>query len=114
MSTQSNPVIEEARVLVRAEPGETPHEIKVALGGTLKFENHFTDFPDFEIEFDPPGPPSAGDKLTGTDREPIYVHMPDADVTFRYHIVYTKKGDSTRHKHGPYRARSCPGCPANG
>jgi len=114
MSSQSNPVIEGARVVVRAEPGKTPLLAEVALGGTLKFENHFPDFPDFEIEFDPPGPPSASDKLTGTVHEPIFVHMPDTDVTFHYHIVYKKKDGTTRDKRGPFRARSCGGCPSNG
>jgi hypothetical protein len=112
MSSQSNPVVE--GVVVRVGLDKIEPLADVALGGTLIFENHFPDFPDFEIAFDPPGPPGVSGTLTATDRHPIFVHMPDANVTFRYYIVYKKKDGSSEETHGPFQARSCPGCPANG
>jgi hypothetical protein len=109
MTKHSNPVIARPRVVI-ADPGKTPAEVKVDLSGTLEFRNHFPDFPDFEIKFDEPGPPSANDKLTGTITDPIFVHMPDADRSFRYHIVYKKKDGTSKHQDGPFIAHSCPGC----
>lgn len=114
MSSQSNPVVEGAGVVVRVGLVKIQSPVEVALGGTLIFENQFPDFPDFEIEFDPPGPPSVTGTLTATDREPIVVHMPDVEDTFSYHIVYKKKDGTSKRDDGTFQARSCPGCPANG
>jgi hypothetical protein len=109
MSTQTNPVITTAKLVV-ADPGQTPAEVKVGLGGTLEFRNHFHEFPDFEIEFEKPGPPCESDKLTGTIHDPIFVHMPDADATFYYHILYKEKDGPCKRREGVFLARSCPGC----
>lgn len=109
MSTQTNPVITTAKLVV-ADPGQTPAEVKVGLGGTLEFRNHFREFPDFEIEFEKPGPPCESDKLTGTIHDPIFVHMPDADATFYYHILYKEKDGPCKRREGVFLARSCPGC----
>jgi hypothetical protein len=109
MSTQTNPVIARPRV-VAAAPGNTPAEVQVDLGGTLEFKNHFPDLPDFEIEFDKPGPPNASDKLTGTITDPIFVHMPDTDATFTYYILYKEKDGPCKRREGPLKAHSCPGC----
>ena len=106
MSIHSNPVIARPKV-VEAAPGKTPAEVKVDLSGTLEFRNHF---PDFEIKFDEPGPPNASDKLTGTITDPIFVHMPDTDKSFHYHIVYKKKDGTSKRKDGPFIAHSCPAC----
>jgi hypothetical protein len=46
MSSQSNPVVG-ATTLVSADPGKTPIEVGVELGGTLEFRNHSHEFPDF-------------------------------------------------------------------
>lgn len=109
MKPQSNPVVA-ATKLVPADFGKTPPEVGVELGGTLEFRNHSREFPEFEIEFEKPGPPCATDKLTGTVNDPIIVHMPGTNADFYYHVVY-KKADGTRtldqHK---YLARTCPGC----
>jgi hypothetical protein len=109
MSTHSNPVIARPKV-VEAAPGKTPTEVKVDLGGTLEYRNHFPDLPDFEIKFDEPGPPCASDKLTGTITDPIFVHMPDTETTFTYHILYKEKDGPCKHRDGPFIAHSCPGC----
>jgi hypothetical protein len=109
MSSQSNPVVG-ATTLVSADPGKTPIEVGVELGGTLEFRNHSHEFPDFEIEFEKPGPPCTKDKLTGTIHDPIFVHMPDTTADYYYHIVYKKKDGTHKRDQQKYLARSCPGC----
>ena len=109
MSRHSNPVTAPPKVVV-ADPGKTPAEVEVDLSGTLEFRNHFSDFPDFEIEFDETGPPSASDKLTGTITDPIFVHMPDTETILTYHILYKEKDGPCKHLEGPLIAHSCPGC----
>lgn len=108
MSSQLNPVIPRT-TLVSADPGKLPHEVGADLGGTLEFWNNSDEFPEFEIEFEKPGPPCATDTLTGTKHKPIIVHMPDTDSVFYYHIVYKRK-DGTCRREVNRLAKSCPGC----
>jgi hypothetical protein len=109
MSTQTNPAIARPRT-VEASPGKTPAEVKVDLGGTLVFKNHFSELPDFEIKFEEPGPLNVSDKLTGTITDPIFVRMPDIEAIFIYHILYKEKGGSCKRREGPLKAHICPGC----
>jgi hypothetical protein len=109
MSSQSNPVIAGTKLVV-AHPNKTPETVKIELGGTLEFQNEYSDFYYFEIKFDEPEPPSAGDTLTGTMDEPISVHMPYEDKSFRYHISYKKKDGTCFLDPRILVARSCPGC----
>jgi hypothetical protein len=110
MSSQSNSVIVAKRLIV-AHPDETPGEVKIELGGTLEFKNEYPDFPDFEIKFLEPDPPTADDTLTGTKDKPIFVHMPYDDKSFRYQIEYKKKDGTCFLDPRILIARSCPGCP---
>lgn len=112
MSRHGNPVEARGRT-VRIHPDLTPDEAKVDLGGTLEFTNHSDEFPDFEISFDDPGPPNDSDILTGTKNDPVFVHMPDVETVFYFHILY-KGRDAASIRRGPFRARSCPGCSVGG
>jgi hypothetical protein len=114
MSSQTNPFVEGTGVVVKAVLDKTKPLVEVALGGKLRFENHFPEYPDFEIEFDSPGPPSVTGTLTGTVQKPIVVQMPDVEHTFSYHIVYKKEDGTSKRDHGVFHARSCGGCPSNG
>jgi hypothetical protein len=110
MSSQSNPVIA-GTTLVVANPGVTPDEVKIDLGGTFEFRNELPDSYHFEITFEEPAPPGAGNPLTGTKDDPIFVHMPHEDKTFRYHIVYKTQDGTCIPEPRILLARSCPGCP---
>ena len=108
MTTYDHPVV--ARKIVQASPGKTPALVEVDLGGVLEFRNYAEDLLDFEIVFGESGSPNKTDKLTGSDSEPICIHMPDTELTFDYYIIYRKRGHHYSLGEGAYRAKSCPGC----
>jgi hypothetical protein len=92
-----------------SDPPNPPDYVQIDLGGTLVFQNKYPDFDHFEIKFEK-GPPDPDDTLIGTKEEPIVVHMPHEDKTFKYHIEYKKQDGTSKFDPRTLIARSCPGC----
>ncbi len=97
---------------VEVAPGMTPAEVGTELGGVLEFHNKNVKYHYFRIEFTgPQGAPNKTDKLTGSNKKPVVVHMPDFDSEFDYCIYYyEKEGGPEKDYEGAFKARSCPGC----
>ena len=112
MTMHKHSAIAETNLIVEVSPGKTPALVGVEPGGVLEFRNCYLDLPDFEIVFGETGPPNPEDRLTGTITEPVFVHMPNADLTVEYYVVYYKKKGVHHSKlaEGPHKAHSCPGC----
>jgi hypothetical protein len=108
MTRHDHPTVVGTKI-VEVRPGTTPIDVGVERGGVLEFRNLFEQYPLFEIVFAEPGPPTPSDVLTGSTTEPIFVHMPDADLCVEYYIIYCNHRHHKRVE-GANRAHSCPGC----
>ena len=97
MSEPNNP---SSSVILVADPDETPVSVYAEKGGTLQWINDSTTYPRFAIEFVGNSPAGKGDKLTGSNNDPVKVHVKERGE-YKYNIRHMKD-DGTAKTTGPF------------
>jgi hypothetical protein len=96
-------------VMILDDPHEKhPVSIYAEKGGTLEWRTDSLNYPEFEIQFVGESPARASDKLTGTTKNPVVVHVTKSGK-YRYNVRHVKK-DGTDITTGIFAARSCFPC----
>jgi hypothetical protein len=92
-----------------ADPDEAPIAIYAEKGGILEWISDSPQYPYFDIEFIGESPARKTDKLSGTNDDPVIVHITKSG---KYEFKIRHKGRDGCEKYtGPFRVRSCKLCP---
>ena len=97
-------------VIMIPDPDETPASVDVDEGGTLEWKSDSPNYPGFEIVFVGENPAQPSDRLLGSTKDPVKIHVKKPGK-YHYKIRHIKK-DGSKKSSGTFAfsVRSCPGC----
>jgi len=107
MTEPKNP---RSSVILVADPDESPVSVYAEKGGTLQWINDSTSYPRFAIEFVGDNPAGKSAKLTGSNKDPVRVHVKERGK-YEYNIRHMKD-DGSEKTTGPFifSVSTCKNC----
>jgi hypothetical protein len=99
-------------VIMLADPDKNPGSVYVVdERSTVEWKSDSPKYPGFEIVFVGKNPAQPGDKLLGSTKHPVKIHV-KTPGNYKYKVRHIKK-DGKKKTTGTFAfsVRGCPGCP---